>query len=573
MPVVVGINGDNIRWTHDPGIAVVDLESANLASYEAERATRRKNLGRELLFGDFSNPKKSFLRYLESQGLRIENIEAFAFAANSNPYGFNLPEYRHFLGEFLGLGDSYSFHNCMRELLEDKAPAIPKGLFGKPAYMVKHHSCHSAYSFFTSPYEDALVFSYDGGGFDSMTQICNGVGENLIHFRNLRNHCFGYLYKAVTDKILDYLDGNPPSYGMEGSVMALAAHGESIFLEAIQTYLEDPCSFGGYDISEGTMNIFTDPFLFEPTANSFEKARRFQFAANFSASWQAMFEIAVISLLQALAAERPFKNLCIGGGCGLNGVANHKIRNKFGNVWIAPATSDKGIALGSALYVAYQILGKKRVDHGNVAYLGKEYASNEQTFAPFPELKATRMEGTDLYVYVAKELAKGKFVGWHQGRGESGPRALGNRSILCDPRDVGNKTILNDRIKHRAAYRPFAPSILREKAGMYFEDEDLPEPYMLTIRKVKEKAWECFPAAIHVDGTARLHTVSSENPRFYRLISEFERITGAPVLLNTSFNDSGQPIVETVEDALRAFQIMDLDLLVVGDFLIQKGKP
>jgi carbamoyltransferase len=567
---IIGIHGDNISWTHDPSVGVVNLDDDTLILLQAERQTRQKYGGKSLLFGDFSTPQQHFQSYLASLDIEIDEIESFAFVMNANPYGFDLKSYPEFLQEFLGIATPEEFHGCMNDLLLFKTPCCSVGLLGKPTYLIKHHTAHCGYTFFTSPYQESFIFSYDGGGFNTMTQICWGKENKLFDFSILPNHWFGFLYKNITDKILEYLSGQKADYGSEGKVMALSAYEKPVFLDAIKGFLKNDYITGGYDLSQESIKIYTDILLFDAHAYTYEGKKRFEFASKYAASWQAFFETSVLALIGYFKVTKRFKKLCIAGGCGLNGLVNLKLKEIYENVWISPATSDTGVALGAALYVKHSICGKKRIDYGNVAYKGQSYDITEEAFREFGNLLFKKYDYNDIYRLIANKIAEGKIIAWYQDRSESGPRALGNRSILCDPRNAKMKDILNARIKHREMFRPFAPAILEEKVHDYF-DREIRDPYMLTIAKVNDKARKDFPAAIHIDGTARLQTLcKKDNEKFYNLINEFYQITNVPVLLNTSFNDSGEPIVETVNDALKAFVKMDIDILVAGNYVIYK---
>ena len=262
------------------------------------------------------------------------------------------------------------------------------------------------------------------------------------------------------------------------------------------------------------------------------------------------------------------KNICIAGGIGLNSVANERIikESPFKNIFILPASNDAGIALGCAYFGYYNILkGTERKPY--IAYTGKEY-SDEEILKSLKDLKYYKSD--DITKEVAKLLSEKKIIGWFQGRSEYGARALGNRSILCDPTGGEMKDILNDKVKHRESFRPFAPAVLYEEANRFFEIKE-ECPYMLRIVNVLEKAKSQLQAITHVDGTARIQTVvRKQNPIYYDLINEFYKLTKIPVILNTSFNVAGEPIVETPEDAIKCFLGTEIDVLVLGNYIIKK---
>jgi carbamoyltransferase len=301
---------------------------------------------------------------------------------------------------------------------------------------------------------------------------------------------------------------------------------------------------------------------------------------NIASTLQARLEEILFVLLNELAALGSEKNLCLSGGLAFNCAANGRIfdQTPFEEIYIQPAAGDAGLAVGAAYYVWHQLLDRPRDFLMEHAYWGPEY--NSETISHALEVKreelnkqgcaVIKIDGQEgLCRRTALEIANGKVVGWFQGRMEWGPRALGNRSIVVDPRRAEMKDMLNQRIKHREPFRPFAPSILEEKAGEYFQ-ESYPSPFMLFAHKVKSEKRELIPAVTHVDGTARLQTVSQrENPLFWQLIKEFEKITGVPVLLNTSFNEN-EPIINTPREAIDCFLRTKMDVLVLGSFFIIK---
>lgn len=294
--------------------------------------------------------------------------------------------------------------------------------------------------------------------------------------------------------------------------------------------------------------------------------------ANIAWACQRVTEEALIHSAQWLYERTRCKNLCLAGGVGLNSVANKRLVDEtpFENVFVQPASSDTGCALGAALYYQHQILGMERRYHMRHAYLGREY-SQAEIEAAIPQREDVAVEKPkDLTATVARLLADQYIVGWFQGGSEIGPRALGHRSILCDPRRGQMKQILNDRVKHREMFRPFAPSVLAEKAHDYFEI-DVASPFMLLVAPIRPDKRSVIPAVVHVDGTGRVQTVTREaNGTYYDVIDAFGKLTDVPVILNTSFNIAGKPIVETPEDAVNCWLGTAIDCLVLGDRLLRK---
>ena len=279
-----------------------------------------------------------------------------------------------------------------------------------------------------------------------------------------------------------------------------------------------------------------------------------------------------IQIVDNLLKLTSTKNLCLSGGVCLNGVMNYQIYKELTleNIFIQPASNDGGISLGAALYTYHCFYGRKQKIDFNHAYWGSDY-SNEEIEKELKNYGISSYQLTNTSDTVAKLLYNGKIIGWFQGRSELGPRALGSRSILADPRPAENKNIVNARIKFREEFRPFAPSVLEEYSNEWFELDTI-SPYMLMIPKVRDKQREIIKAVTHVDGTARPQTVSKfTNPKYHSLIDSFFKLTGCPIILNTSFNVKGEPIVNTPSDALRCFFSTGLDYLVIGDFIISKN--
>ena len=468
---------------------------------------------------------------------------------------------------------------------------LPREHVTKRLHWVEHHPAHLASAFFVSPFEDAAVCAIDGFGDFVSTSTATGRGAELsILGRTFFPHSLGLLYLAVTQ----YLGF--PSYGDEYKVMGLAPYGEPRFVDALERLLTlEPR--GGFKLilpyfrhaSEGVEMtwdegaptigpVFTDALaeLLGPQRSPDEDVtRRHQDVA---ASVQIVFENAYLHVLNELHERTGSRALCLAGGCAMNSVANGKIRERtpFEEVFVQPAAGDNGTALGAAFWVWNQILRRPRtfrMDHG---YWGPSFERSEIETA----LRARRAEldvlchqetlaHTELCHWAAKRVAAGKVVGWFQGRMEWGARALGNRSILADPRRQDMREILNAKIKFREPFRPFAPAILEERLDDYFDDA-APDPFMLHVRPIREAKRAVLPAVTHVDGSGRLQSVSrSSNPLFWDLLRAFEAETGVPVLLNTSFNEN-EPIVNLPEEALDCFLRTDMDVLVLGGHVLEK---
>jgi carbamoyltransferase len=323
-----------------------------------------------------------------------------------------------------------------------------------------------------------------------------------------------------------------------------------------------------------TNQNFSDLFGIQPRKHD-EKAKQIHY--DLGASAQLVLEEILLKMVNHVHNKTNMKNLCIGGGVGLNGVANYRILKDgpFENLHIPPSPGDAGSAVGCAQYLYHCIKKNKRIVQqqneriANNIYVGPEYSNNEiKSFLLKNKISYEFLERDKLLKNTVKLISEKNIVGWYQGKMEWGPRALGNRSILADPRDANMKDVLNEKIKHRESFRPFAPSILEEYVPEYF-DVDVSSPYMLLVAKVKKP--EKIPAVTHVDGTGRLQSVSKEvNPFYYDLINEFYKITSVPVIINTSMNVMGEPIVNTPEQAHTMILKTDMDYLVLGNYLVSK---
>ena len=463
----------------------------------------------------------------------------------------------------------------------------------------EHHYSHAASAFYPSPFKDAVVLTLDGVGEWATTTVAVGDKNKLdiikeIHFP----HSLGLLYSAFT-----YYTGFKVNSG-EYKLMGLAPYGKPIFKDLIIEKLLDLKEDGSFKLNMKYFNYATgltmtnNKFikLFGNPVRDAKKDLLKEFHMDIAASIQAVTEEIVLRLTQSISKDYNSKNLCLAGGVALNCVANGKILKEkvFENIWIQPAAGDAGGSLGAALAYWYHELKMPRneyKDQMNGSYLGPKL-DNNTIEEKLKNLKANykKQNSSEIISISAKELSKEKTLGWFQGRMEFGPRALGGRSILADPRSEKMQKELNLKIKFRESFRPFAPSILREDVNEWFElDND--SPYMLLVADIKkekqikmtendEKLFGIeklnikrsdIPAVTHVDYSARVQTVHEQtNPKYYKLIKEFKKITNCPVLVNTSFNVRGEPIVCSVEDAFNCFMGTNLDILVIEDFILFK---
>ena len=465
----------------------------------------------------------------------------------------------------------------------------------------EHHYSHAASAFYPSPFKEAVILTLDGVGEWATTTVAIGQDNKLkmlkeIHFP----HSLGLLYSAFT-----YYTGFKVNSG-EYKVMGLAPYGKPKYKDLIINELIDLKNDGSFklnmkyfDYATGltmTNNKFSS--LFNHPVRDPKKDLLTDFHMDIAASIQAVTEEVILRLTKDISKEYKIKNLCLAGGVALNCVANGKILNEkhFENIWIQPAAGDAGGSLGAALAYWHQELKKPRTDLKDKmkgAYLGPKYSDDLiKKKLDFLKAKYIKKSPDETSLLVAKELSNNKTVGWFQGRMEFGPRALGGRSILADPRSEKMQKELNLKVKFRESFRPFAPSVLREDVSSWFEI-DYDSPYMLLVAEVKkdiqvsmsEKDEKLFgieklnvkrssiPAVTHVDYSARIQTVHKDtNQKYYNLINEFKKITNCPVIVNTSFNVRGEPIVCSIEDAFNCFMGTNLDLLVIEDFILFKDE-
>lgn len=479
--------------------------------------------------------------------------------------------------------------------------------FKGPLICPEHHQSHAASAFFPSPFERAAVLTMDGVGEWATLSYGTGNGNRLKMDSEIRfPHSLGFLYSAFT-----YYTGFKVNSG-EYKMMGLAPYGNPSYVDVIYKHLIDVKDDGSFRLNMDYFNYCTGfTMTNERFHQLFGRAPRkpefpiSQFDMDLARSIQAVTEEIVLRIGHHVHRATGEKNLCLAGGVALNCVANGRLYREgpFERIWIQPAAGDAGGALGAAFYVWHSELGKERrpqngADRQSGSYLGSEYADDDiERFLKQKNAAYSRLGRPELAFRVAQVMAEGNVVGWFNGRMEFGPRALGSRSILGDPRSPGMQSMMNLKIKFREGFRPFAPSVLAEKTKEWFDMDgveqrsDFSSPYMLIVGRVKKdklrpgndaanqaRGFERLkhvnsdiPAVTHVDNSARIQTVHEEtNPEFHRILRAFEDITGCPVIINTSFNVRGEPIVESPEDAYRCFMRTGIDYLVLGSFLLSK---
>ncbi len=452
-------------------------------------------------------------------------------------------------------------------------------------YNIEHHKSHVASSFFASRFERSAILSIDG--FGDFTSTMSAVGNaNKIKVLDTVNypHSLGIFYTAFT-QFLGF-----PNYGDEYKVMGLAPYGKERYLKQLEEILA--LTTDGFfklnhkyfkHFSKGVAmdwengSPFIDPLFTEYWESLFWKPRAKgekleQKHIDLATSVQRFTEDVIFHMLNHIHAKTGLDNICITGGVAQNSVVNGKIleNTPFNHLYVPSAGHDAGTSIGSALYLYNQILGKNRLPETTTAYFGKK-TPQEEIINILDEkgIKYTILSDDELFERVANELIAGGVIGWFQGRAEFGPRALGHRSILVDPRRVDAKDLLNRKIKRRESFRPFAPSILKESVSDYFVQDDT-VPFMEKVFEIKKRKSSEIPAVTHVDGTGRLQSVDAKtSPRYHKLISKFAEKTGVPILLNTSFNEN-EPIVNKPEEALDCFFRTEMDMLVMENIIVER---
>ncbi len=592
--IVLGISA----FYHDSAAALVK-DGRIVAAAQEERFSRKKH--------DAGFPKNAIAYCLAEAGVSASQIDHVAF------YDKPFLKFERLLETYVAMAPKgfTSFKTAMPVWLKEKL--FQKDLLAKELknwdksvnwaerlLFAEHHVSHAASAFFPSPFDEAVVLTMDGVGEWATTSAAIGKGSDLKVIKEiLFPHSLGLLYSAFT-----YYTGFKVNSG-EYKVMGLAPYGEPKYAKLIFDHILDVKPDGSFHLDQSYFDYCTglrmtnakfDALFGGPPRKSEEKLD--QRHMDLAASVQAVTEEVVLRLTRSLAKETGIPNLCLAGGVALNCVANgHVARDgAFKNVWIQPAAGDAGGALGAALAASHMQLAQPRarqdgLDAMQGSYLGPAFSQAEiekrltQAGARFQVLSEAEMIGA-----CAQSLADGKALGWFQGRMEFGPRALGGRSILGDPRSPSMQKTLNLKVKYRESFRPFAPSVLREDVADWFElDGD--SPYMLLVAPVKEAHRRAMtdqeqalfgieklnvprssiPAVTHVDYSARIQTVhAGTNPRYHALISRFKELTGCPVVVNTSFNVRGEPIVGSPEDAFRCFMGTEIEALAVGNCLMLK---
>ena len=581
--IIIGVNA-----YHGDSSACILHDGKLIAAAEEERFKRIKH------WAGF--PVESIRYCLDEMGIRLNDVDCIAI--NTDPkanlmkkIGFAIrsrPDFRFILDRIKNKKERV---NVSSEL----DAAFPDQLFKGTVHYIEHHLSHLASAHLVSPFEDSIAVSVDGfGDFSSAAWGAFRGTEMNIDQRVFFPHSLGIFYQAMTQFI------GFPHYGDEYKVMGLAPYGKAKYLEQMRE-LVSLKSDGTFRLNLNYFRHHNEKVDYAWSGGSPEVGRLFnenemvrlfdfpvrgndvelsQFHYDIAHSVQAMYEEAFFNLLNASYEKHNMDCLTLSGGCAMNSVANGKVyrRSAYKKVYIQSAAGDAGGAIGAAYVVANEQGDTKKRFHMSHAYYGPSFDNDyhkEMLEAKKSELDEERCEcefidsDSELCEKTAKAISDGLVIGWFQGRMEWGPRALGNRSILGDPRRSDMKDILNLKIKRRESFRPFAPSILREKVNEWFEEDD-DVPFMMQVFQIREEKRSEIPAVTHVDGSGRLQTVfSNTNPMYHKLISAFNDITGVPIVLNTSFNEN-EPVVCRPEEALNTFLRTKMDVLVLGGWFIHR---
>lgn len=574
--IVLGINA-----YHADSSAAIFVDGVMIAAIEEERFRRVKH------WAGFPSMAIEFC--LKEAGVGLNEVDHIAIGRDPRAKFFKKLLFlaKNPVGGFKAVSNRLSNAKKVSSLEDEfaKIAAIDKTAFKKKIHNVEHHRSHLASAFFASPFEEAALLSIDGSGDFTTTMIGIGRGNQIEILDSVDfPHSAGLFYTALTQWL------GFPHYGDEYKVMGLAPYGEPKYVDQLRDlihftdnglfqlnlkYFRNPnrgiISYGEDHIPV-VATLFTDYFESKLGKAREKNEELTQFHKDMAASVQRITEELIFHLLTALHKRTGLKNICIAGGVAQNSVANGKITRQtpFSNVYIPSAGHDAGISMGAALYVYNQTLQQPRKPAIWSAYTGSHFTNDEiEAYLQSRNIQYKKLNDEELYDYVANRLVNAGVVGWFSGRSEFGPRALGGRSILADPRRTDAKDLLNAKIKRRESFRPFAPSILKEYVDEYFTVNDV-VPFMEKVFPIKEDKKALIPAVTHADGTGRLQSVDAlVSPRYYALIEQFRKKTGIPVLLNTSFNEN-EPIVNSPAEALDCFLRTQMDMLVMENIIVER---
>lgn len=572
---ILGINA-----YHADSSAAIFVDGKLIAATEEERFTRVKH------WAGF--PALAIKFCLQEAGITLEQLDYIAIGRDPKAKLMNKMAFlakNPFANAGMILDRLKNAKNVSS--LEDefeKAFGVSAALIKPKIHQVEHHRSHLASAFFASPFDESAILSIDGSGDFTTTMIAIGRGNKIEVLDSVDFPVSAGLFYTAFTQYLGF-----PHYGDEYKVMGLAPYGEAKYVDEIKKMLHftdnglfewdqkffTPATKIKLDYEENIPSVsqlYTSKIedVFGPARKKDEELT--QKHKDIAASVQRACEDLIMHILNHLQKRTGLKNICIAGGVAQNSVANGKVLSKTGfeKLYIPSAGHDAGISMGAGLYLYNQILDNPRAAPIYSAYTGSRFTNEEiETYLQGRGIKYTRMSDEELYDKVTDKLLEPGVVGWFSGRAEFGPRALGARSIIADPRNSKAKDLLNSKIKRRESFRPFAPSILSDYVGEYFTIvEDV--PFMEKVLPIKPEKYAEIPAVTHVDGTGRLQTVMKDiSPRYYALIDAFRKKTGTPILLNTSFNEN-EPIVNSPEEALNCFLRTDMDMLVMENIVLEK---
>lgn len=574
--IIVGINA-----YHADSSAAIFVDGQLIAAIEEERFRRIKH------WAGF--PSQAILFCIKEAGISFEDLDYFAIGRDPKAKFLKKLLYlsKNPAGSISAVKNRLENSKKVSSLEHELAQisGMPAEKFKDKIRQVEHHRSHLASAFYASPFEEAACVSIDGSGDFTTTMTAIGKGNDLTILDSVDfPHSLGIFYTAFT-QLLGF-----PHYGDEYKVMGMAPYGKSLYVDKLEEVIH-LTNDGLFKLdlkyfrkgTEGVISYGDDhipvvqPMYSEQMVSRFGLPRKredslTQYHKDLAASVQRMTENTIFHIMASLQKKTGLKNICLAGGVAQNSVANGKIKMKtsFENIYIPSAGHDAGISIGAALYVQHQILKNERTPSIRTAYTGSHYSNEEiKGFLSSRNIKYDELSDAILFDRITDCLIGGGVAGWFTGRAEFGPRALGGRSIIADPRRSDAKEILNSKIKRRESFRPFAPSILKEYVNEYFEQND-DVPFMEKVFPIKESKRKAIPAVTHVDGSGRLQTVDKNiSPRYYGLIETFRNKTGVPILLNTSFNEN-EPIVNTPEEALNCFLRTNMDMLILENILITR---
>ena len=566
-------------YGHDSAATLV-IDNKVVFAVEEERLNRKKHFG--------GVPVEAIKACLNFAKIKMSDIDHVAFFWKPSISYSKVPiflfKYLHRIPSLLREQRNFSveenlgmlnYLKDMKNLPQTIQQLFPNEKMKFKFHLLEHHFCHAASAFYPTSFEDAAILTIDGAGEWSTSLLASGKNNSIKKIASVDTpYSLGAFYQAVSRHVGFKLISGP------GKLMGLASYGnaeseEYKKMRKLFTLTEN----GGfkfdmryfsyhYTRKTGVSKKFID--LFGPSKT--EGKDWTEKELNVAAAAQHIVEDVIVNMTRSLKKFTKSENLCIAGGVGLNSVANGLIAKEglFKKIFIQPAAGDSGTSMGAALLLNHQILNRKREFKMDTAFLGPEFNESEYEKAilqfnlPYIKTKNRYAE------FAAKKLAEGKIIGWFQGRLEFGPRALGNRSIIANPLVAEMKNILNERVKFREGFRPFAAIVLEEDCGKYF-DSSFPNPYMLVVYNVRKEYLGKLPAITHVDNSVRIQTVNkTENPQMHHLLEAFRKETGYSVLINTSFNIKGEPIVCTPHDAVHSFDRADMDYLIIGNFVVSK---